>query len=82
MGHGQKRKTPAYEVGNGLRPTPRRHAHVLVSLSKRNKTIFPKVLRAHCDRCKVNTRVEESDGDVECKNCNNLVSLELWPSFE
>ena len=82
MGHGQKRKTPEYEIGNGSRPTPRRHAHVLVSHSKHKRTIFPKVLKAHCDKCKVNTRVEESDGYVECKNCDNLVSLDLRPSFE
>ena len=82
MGHGQKQKTLEYKVGNGSQPTSRRHAHVLVSHSKHKKIIFPKVLRAHCNKCKMNTRLEESDDYVECKNCNNLVSLELWPSFE
>ena len=82
MGHGQKRKTSEYEVGNGSRPTPRHHAHVLVSHSKHKRTIFPKVWRVHCDKCKVNTMVEESDDYVECKNCDNLVSLDLGPSFE
>jgi hypothetical protein len=82
MAHGQKLKTMEYEVGNGSRPTSRRHAHILVSHLKHKKTIFPKVLRAHCDKCKVNTRVEENGGYVECKNCSNIVSLELQISFE
>jgi hypothetical protein len=43
MEHGQKRKTMEHEVGNGSRPTPRHHAHVLVSHSKHKKFIFPKV---------------------------------------
>ena len=82
MGYRQKQKIIEYEVDNGSRPTPKRHAHVLVSHSKHKKTTFPNIMRAHCDKCNVNTRVEEGDGYVECKNCNNVVSLELRPSFE
>ena len=82
IGHGQKQKIMKYEVGNGSRPTPRRHAYVLVSHSKHKKTIFSKVLSAYCDKCNVNIRVEEDDGYVECKNCNNIMSLELRPFFE
>ena len=82
MEYGQKRKTPEYKVGNGSRPTLRRHAHVLVFHLKHKNFIFLKGLRAHCDKCKVNTKLEEGDSYVECKNCDNLVTLELWPSFE
>ena len=68
MEHGKKNATFEDEEESDPQPPSKRPAHVLVSHSKQKRTIFLKVLKAHCDKCKINTIVEAGDDFVLCKN--------------
>ncbi|XP_024400655.1 uncharacterized protein [Physcomitrium patens] len=77
MGHGQKRKMSDDGEGSSSQPPSKHPTHVLVAHSKRKRTVFPRVLKAHCHICMVNNRIEEGDEYVVCKNCETPLTLEL-----
>lgn len=75
MGHGQKQRMPNDGEGSSLQPPSKRPAQVLVTHSKRKRSAFPRVPKAHCHICMVNTWVEEGDENVVCKNCETPLTL-------
>jgi len=50
-----------------LKPPP----HKLVSISKRKRTIFPKIPKVLCDACFTRIMIEKCDLIVTCCNCNS-----------
>lgn len=75
MGHGQKRKAIGGEECSIPQPPLKRPPHLLVAHSKQKRTMFPKVSKAYCDICKVNTRIEQGDEYVACKNCDSPLNF-------
>jgi hypothetical protein len=57
------------------RPKPTRPIHVLLSIPKQKRIVFPNIPRVTCEICFTLTRIESGETSATYKNCHVILKL-------